>query len=448
MRKTRLTKKQSKRSRKSIKKRATTRKKGGNFYKKYILNRDEVFEIYPGLKKVDIHFTDNDAENITIKIVNSLKDKNNDKNNNTNNIITKKTKFTKFMKEQVERVCQEQKCDKDNWVKCDGKCYQQSLSEVKNEINSTLYMLNVLGNSMINGNCKLEFSRKLDDLTNNWENDCQYFQPREGNAKSRLIMAFGPSASGKTFWVKNVIKILNHQKINNVFPDNFLSIDGGIHRESSYVYDVIKSSIRQNNASGFENLVSTGIFPGIFDSGVIKKNIKNWLKTHNDKKFNIYVPETLSGCFFDCKGVYQDYINYTGDTEYIALNIWQHEQGCKCNYKTPYKCKGTTASGKAREQIEGKKYSSSAYATSFNHGQQEIIKTDGIYMDIHNPGQSGHTAIIKLYNKSDLTEFHTELIMKELESFNAVILTPDTTGNINEHKYKIEKFKDNCSKDD
>ena len=79
MRKTRLTKKQSKRSRKSIKKRATTRKKGGNFYKKYILNRDEVFENYPGLKKVDIHFTDNDAENITIKIVNSLKDKNNNK---------------------------------------------------------------------------------------------------------------------------------------------------------------------------------------------------------------------------------------------------------------------------------------------------------------------------------------------------------------------------------
>ena len=41
MRKTRLTKKQSKRSRKSIKKRATARKKGGNFYKKFILNRDE-----------------------------------------------------------------------------------------------------------------------------------------------------------------------------------------------------------------------------------------------------------------------------------------------------------------------------------------------------------------------------------------------------------------------
>ena len=182
MRKTRLTKKQSKRSRKSIKKRATTRKKGGNFYKKFILNRDEVFELYPGLKKVDIHLTNNDAENITIKIVNSLKDK--------NNIIEKKKDFSNFMKKQVERVCQEQKCDKDNWVKCDGKCYQRSLSEVKNEINSTLYMLNVLGNSMINGNCKLEFSRKLDDLTNNWENDCQYFQPREGNATSRLIMAF------------------------------------------------------------------------------------------------------------------------------------------------------------------------------------------------------------------------------------------------------------------
>jgi hypothetical protein len=241
---------------------------------------------------------------------------------------------------------------------------------------------------------------------------------------------------------------LNHQKINDEFPDNFLSIDGGIYRESSYVYDVIKSSLRQTEAPGFENLVSTGIFSGIFDSGIIKKNIKNWLKTHNDKKFNIYVPETLSGCFFDCKGVYQDYINYTGDAKYIALNIWQHEQGCKCIYKPEFKCKGTTASGKAREQIEGKKYSANAYRASKKHGQQEIIKTDGIYMDIHNPGKSGGKAIIKLYNKSDLTEFHTEKIMKELESLNAVILTPDLTGNINESLYLIENFEENCNKGD
>lgn len=444
MRKTRLTKKQSKRSRKSIKKRATTRKKGGlSFVDKYIGKIKEIKEIkkvYQGIGKLEIYYND---KNYLDKVITKL---------NTNLITklhTKKSEFSNKITTYVDNLCSSSnRCSNDDWVNCDDDCKISSKKEVNDEIQTTLYMLNVLGNSMINGNCRLKFSGDLDKLTNDWGNDYQYFQPYEGHEKSRLIMAFGPSASGKTFMVENVVNIIqNKSVIGPNFPSNFLSIDGGLHRESSYAYSVIRDAIKDKN-SGFKNLVSTGMFPGIFDSGVIKKNIKNWLKTHNDQKFNIYVPETLSGCFFDCKGVYQDYINYTGDTEYIALNIWQHEQGCKCNYKTPYKCKGTTASGKAREQIEGKKYSSSAYATSFDHGQQEIKKTKGIYMDIHNPGQAGKTAIIKLYGINNNLTIGDQREMRTNSNFDFIILTPNSDGYINESFYEIEKFKDNCSKDD
>lgn len=442
MRKTRLTKKQSKRSRKSIKKRATTRKKGGSSLVDKFIGKfkkiKEIKEIYQGIGKLEIYYND---KNYLDKVITELD------TNLITKLHTKKSEFSNKITTYVNNLCSSSNHCSDNWVNCDDDCKISSKKEVNDEIQTTLYMLNVLGNSMINGNCRLKFSGRLDKLTNDWGNDYQYFQPHEGNENSRLIMAFGPSASGKTFMVENIIKIIQEKSvIGPNFPSNFLSIDGGLHRESSYAYSVIRDAIKEKG-TGFKNLVSTGIFPGIFDSGVIKKNIKNWLKTHNDKKFNIYVPETLSGCFFDCKGVYQDYINYTGDTEYIALNIWQHEQGCKCNYKTSYKCKGTMASGKAREQIEGKKYSSSAYATSFDHGQQEIKKTNGIYMDIHNPGQAGKTAIIKLYgiNNSNLT-IGDQRKMRTNSNFDFIILTPSSDGYIDERFYKIDKFKDDCSK--
>ena len=429
MRKTRLTKKQSKRSRKSIKKRATTRKKGGNFYKKFILNRDEVFEIYPGLKKVDIHFTDNDAENITIKIVNSLKDK--------NNIIEKKTDFNRFMQVQVNAVCNESTCNKDNWVKCDSECYKRSISEVTEEINSTLYMLNVLGNSMINGNCKLILSENYELLTNNWEDDYKYFHPYEKNTEPRLIMAFGPSASGKTFMVENAIKMLRHKyMIGEGFPEVFLSIDGGIQRESSYAYSVIRDAIK-NKESGFENLVSTGIMSkSIFSSDKVKQNMKTFL--NNNKGFNLYIPETLSSCIrkINCSDKYHFYQKYTSDDNFVALNIWQHKKESECDFRNEYKCKGTNTSGKSREQIEGKKYSDSAYDLSKRNGEYEITKTKGISMDIHNSGGPGNKSIIKLFGVDDFNDFKADVLLRDT-GINAKIIHENHDKNINNYKEPV-----------
>mgnify|MGYP001616296616 CR=1 FL=1 len=47
-------------------------------------------------------------------------------------------------------------------------------------------------------------------------------------------MGFGPSASGKSYWTKNIIKIFC--KIYDNYPDTFISVDGGIYRETSKIY--------------------------------------------------------------------------------------------------------------------------------------------------------------------------------------------------------------------
>ena len=394
--------------------------------KNLVSNRDEVFEIYPGLKKVDIHFTDNDAENITIKIVNSLKDK--------NNIITKKREFTEFMKEQVNGLCHKDSCI-NNWVKCDNECYKRSLSEVTEEINSTLYMLNVLGNSMINGNCKLILSENYELLTNDWGNDYQYFQPREGNENSRLIMAFGPSASGKTFMVENAIKMLRHTfMIGEGFPEVFLSIDGGIQRESSYAYSVIRDAIKDKN-SGFKNLVSTGIISkSIFSSDKVKQNMKTFLN-NNNKGFNLYIPETLSSCIkkINCSDKYDFYQKYTSDDNFVALNIWQHKKDTECDFKNGYQCEGTNKSGKSREQTEGKKYSDGAYDLSKRNGVYEITKTKGISMDIHNSGGPDNKSIIQLFGVNDFNGFKADVLLRDT-GINAEIIYEYHDNKINDYK--------------
>ena len=69
--------------------------------------------------------------------------------------------------------------------------------------------------------------------------------------KKRLIMGFGPSASGKTFWTENVIKMMDKADPN--FPKVFMSVDGGIIREFSEIYqEVVRNTPKI--ILGFKNL--------------------------------------------------------------------------------------------------------------------------------------------------------------------------------------------------
>ena len=147
--------------------------------------------------------------------------------------------------EQIEEVIDEVTGNKENkisagnakWIYCEKACVKALSAQIKREINSTAFMLRVLSNSVIDttandegedGQFPLKFIFELGTngkLTGVWENDQQYFKLKEldpQSQESRLIMGLGPSAAGKTFWAKNVIKLMG--KANNNFSRSFLSV--------------------------------------------------------------------------------------------------------------------------------------------------------------------------------------------------------------------------------
>ena len=253
------------------------------------------------------------------------------------------------------------------------------------------------------------------NITGKWKDDYCKFKLNLLHSKSaKLILAFGPSASGKTFSCKKIIEILN--TINPIFPSQFATIDGGIARESSIIYKMIISCITHYCKEGISNLdknnlhsrlrKNTAILPSLFPK--VKKKVFNYflfLKNNSppQKPFiiNLYVPLTLASCtILQCKTQYQKYIDLTGNMKWIGLNIWQHKKASDCNYikYDDLKCTGCKESGEARERKEGKKYSSSNWQSSYNMGLKEIMNTYGSRYDIHNSGRKNGKMIITDYS--------------------------------------------------
>jgi hypothetical protein len=208
-------------------------------------------------------------------------------------------------------------------------------------------------------------------------------------------MAFGPSASGKSEIGKSIIRVLNDCKI---VGGNFLKIDGGDYRKLSMVYKNIIEAIRVKAFKvkafkGFTNM--HGI---IFDAGFVKKTVSDYLLSQN-VKLSLYVPETLGKCMFSpCTGIYSSFISISNSSSnWIALNIYQHLTGASCSYQLNdvNKCVGCEDSGKAREQIEGKKYSSFSYQYTFDLGNSTIRYAPGGYLKIHNCGRSDGISVIE-----------------------------------------------------
>ena len=370
--------------------------------------------------------------------------------------------------EQIEEVIDEVTENKENkisagnakWIYCEKACVKALSSQIKREINSTAFMLRVLSNSVIdttaddegkNGQFPLKFIFELGTngkLTGVWENDHQYFVLKEldpQSQESRLIMGLGPSAAGKTFWAKNVIKLMG--KANNNFPRSFLSVDGGLVRELSYVYqDIIRALAKHPRINGLNNLVSSGWDPfhkSLFKAGHVKKSVKAYLQSQ--KPFNdsilpvsVYVPETLGNPMSSGfkKGV-DKYVKITGDNNWIGLYIWQgrtpeedHKWVNKFKIANPefvnenIDAVSTTVSGQGRELTEGKKYSSSAYNYSKKHGYHALKKAPGARIDIHN---SGGKKTNGEFNKSVVIEYPNAngqylLNQQMLDEFNSIYL--------------------------
>jgi len=373
--------------------------------------------------------------------------------------------------EQIEEVIDEVTGKKEDkisagnaeWIYCEKACVKALSSQIKKEIHSTAFMLRVLTNSVIDttandkgegGILPLKFIFELGDgkLTGVWKNDHKYFKLKDldpESKESRLIMGLGPSAAGKTFWARNVIKLMG--KANANFPRSFLSVDGGLVRELSYVYqDIIRALTKHPKINGLNNLVSSGWDPfhkSLFKAGDVKSAIRGYLWTQ--KPFSdsylpvsIYVPETLGSPDVPFlkdgfkKGVGK-YVKITGDKKWTGLFIWQgrtpkeDDKWVKAfkiaNSKFANEnidALSTTVSGKGRELTEGKKYSSRAYKNSKKHGYEALKKAPGARIDIHN---SGGKKTNDEFNKSVVIEYPNAngkylLEWKMLDEFNSLYL--------------------------
>lgn len=314
------------------------------------------------------------------------------------------------IKDKLPEPATTKEYEKKQWLTCSNVCYNITSKAILNEIKSTAYMLRVLSNSLISYNkCnqKLYISYENTNengepgnlLTGNWEYDSKHFTitkiGKGDDTNSRLIMGLGPSASGKTYWARNVIELLN-QNISD-FPSTFFTIDGGDYRSLSYVYQIIIESAKNKGLGGIDNLVLPGISmtkKTIFDSNVVKKDIIKYLnnsKTKNSKLYiSLYVPETVGDCGKyrpkSCDSKIKGYVELTQDKNWVALMIYQHKNGDDCPYDLQFQCIGTNYSGKSRESEEGKKYSDSAYQHSMNQGLIEISKAPNMKFIIHNSG--------------------------------------------------------------
>ena len=328
------------------------------------------------------------------------------------------------------------------WKACEDKCSALITNAVNQEIGSTAFMLKLLADSVIRpdgrqhrlkigldpsffekekgtsantsasrSNCRL--------LTGRWKDDAPFlrlvlppFKDPEKPTSGRLIMGFGPSASGKTYWAKTILGLL--AQADNNFPDVFFAVDGGLVRESSAVYQLATEMAHCKGWAGFKNLHA-----GMFVTGDIKKTMEQYLLQESKRvPVSLYVPETLGKCEFMVKGrtvplirpceeYLKTFLEITQDKAWIGLLIWQHATAADHTKDTAflkefpgaeYQCAGCEASGKEREKSEGKPYEGHVYGQSMKNGRKYMEMAPGGRYEIHNAGCS--TCISIMWDRS------------------------------------------------
>jgi len=325
------------------------------------------------------------------------------------------------------------------WKKCSDTCEKTIRSLIKKELSSTAYMIRTFSKSILtaDGNLSNPISFTLpSSLTGVWADDSSKIDMKITNSSdmNRLIMGFGPSAAGKTYWAKTIIKLFSSSDL--YFPKTFISIDGGIARETSMIYQMVINAIKKTCIAGFDNLVLAGVqlfSSSLFKSGDVKNAMEKYLTAKLKGQCSLYVPDTLGNCFTKiasrCQAAnYQFYIDITGDSKWIGLLIWQHKTGAECNKEPNFKCKGCTESGQARQINEGKKYNSSAYGTSMRNGKTQMMKAPGGRFNIHNTGGAVH----EINGKK---QFNTSIIEDFSDINNALSETLEDNQTNNNYMY-------------
>lgn len=327
-------------------------------------------------------------------------------------------KKSTFRKELEEVIIPLFRNKKKGWKKCLFRCSKVLRFWIKKEIYSTAFMLRVINTSIIGNKKNLHFEFLKPELTGVWNDDKKYISLISSeNVKNRLIFGFGPSASGKTFLMTTLLKLL--QKKMNSFPKTFFTIDGGIYREVSVVYQTIVDITKQFH-SGISNLAIYTIFSikpiekTLFKSSWIKKEIIHFLKKDKTQKFSLYVPETLSSCYLksNCLKIIKKYNSIVNDNNWIGIMIYQHSFQKNCSFLDEYKCEGCYESGKKREIRQGKKYSNMSWNFSYKNGIEMMEQAPGYRFLIHNSGTDKRPSILTDLSKNPLFTKHVSRSIK------------------------------------
>ena len=245
---------------------------------------------------------------------------------------------------------------------------------IKQETDTLEYQLRALSYNYIG-------DKPLEIIKVNNENTLYSYKLILPNIKSRLIMAFGPSASGKTTCSNRMIKLFSTLYEN--FPTCFMTLDGGKFRKASNVFQIIIEQAKIYNV----DIVSHNIFPKV--KHTIMKYLENQIINYNTY-ISLYIPITLGKSDIQS---YKHYIDMTRDDNWIGIFIWQHK--FNCNYEDKQKCYGCVKSGIEREKIEGKKYKIHKWEKSMSRGLNEVKKAKGGFYCIHNGGRQDSSMVIE-----------------------------------------------------
>ena len=381
------------------------------------------------------------------------------------------TIITEFIQQNNTKIPPNKK-KSELWIECKDGCLELCKKYISKEINSTAYILKILSGSVVGDkkNYKVSFliNNKLLKDTNNltgiWKDDAKYFDIKIINISNfkndnltndnltngRLIMGFGPSASGKTYCANLLSELMSI--VDDNFPKLFLSIDGGKYRELSFFYKKIVNLCIENGISGFKNLVHIINMFSIYNSDIVKKTINNYLLSQKNKNaiINLYVPDTISFCTTKCYFNYKKYIEITGDKNWIATMIYQHKTNEECKFKGIYKCIGCTTSGEERQKSNGKKYSSKAWDISFNHGNYALSQGPKYRFKIHNCGKYNENLTHKSFFE-DLSIYNNNneriIYIKKNEKINGKDVVKDVVRDFftnNKWEYYPGKFNEEC----
>jgi len=248
---------------------------------------------------------------------------------------------------------------------------------IKQETDTTEYLLNAISYNYI-GDEPLNII-KVNDL-----NTIDSYKLILPNIKPRLIMVFGPSASGKTTCSSSMIKLFS--TIYTDFPTCFMTLDGGKLRKASKVYQMIIKQALEYNI----DIASHNLFPKV--KNTIMKYFENQIATYNTQ-ISLYIPITLGKSHIQS---YSQYIEMTKDYNWVGIFIWQHK--FDCIYTDEYKCNSCAKSGIEREKVEGKKYKIHKWEGSMEKGLIEVKKAKGGFYCIHNGGRPGSSMMVDYNN--------------------------------------------------